>query len=220
MKQRVGIVITSLFALTFLLCSCNSSFTPKPRGYYQIPFPEKKYQLFNQPGYPYTFEYPVYAQVTKDSTYFGKKTENDWWINIDFPQFAGRIYVSYNIIGGKASFQVKAPDGTYRDSLGTNTLDKLINGSYTLTYKHATKADGIKDSIFRTANGVSGTFFNVGGNAATANQFFVTDSLHHFLRGALYFDATPNEDSLSIVNNFLLQDMKHLINTFQWKQPK
>jgi len=57
----------------------------------------------------------------------------------------------------------------------------------------------------------------VGGNAATGKQFFVTDTAKHFLRGALYFDATPNEDSLNIVYDFLQQDMQHLINTVKWK---
>jgi gliding motility-associated lipoprotein GldD len=63
-------------------------------------------------------------------------------------------------------------------------------------------------------------FFRVGGNVATANQFFVTDSANHFLRGALYFDATPNEDSLGVVNKFLIDDVLHLINTFKWKDKK
>jgi hypothetical protein len=53
---------------------------------------------------------------------------------------------------------------------------------------------------------------------ATAHQFFLTDSTKHFLRGALYFDATPNEDSLRPVNAFLQAEMKHLIQTFRWKQ--
>jgi hypothetical protein len=52
---------------------------------------------------------------------------------------------------------------------------------------------------------------------ATAHQFFVTDSVRHFLRGALYFDATPNADSLGIVNDFLLTDLKHMVNTLQWR---
>jgi gliding motility-associated lipoprotein GldD len=86
-----------------------------------------------------------------------------------------------------------------------------------MTYKHSTRATEIVDSPIRTASGVSGVFFSVGGNAATAKQFFVTDSVKHFLRGALYFDASPNEDSLGVVNNFLQDDMKHLINTFRWK---
>jgi gliding motility-associated lipoprotein GldD len=63
-------------------------------------------------------------------------------------------------------------------------------------------------------------FFRVGGNVATANQFFVTDSSKHFLRGALYFDATPNEDSLGIVSRFLIDDVLHMINTFKWKNGK
>jgi len=56
-----------LFALPvfFLLISCNSSFTPKPPGYFKISFPQKKYTVFNESTYPYSFEYPVYARVTK-----------------------------------------------------------------------------------------------------------------------------------------------------------
>jgi gliding motility-associated lipoprotein GldD len=69
----------------------------------------------------------------------------------------------------------------------------------------------------RTPNGISGIFFTVEGNAATAQQFFVTDSTEHFLRGALYFNVTPNADSLSVVNDFLGADMKHLINSLKWK---
>jgi gliding motility-associated lipoprotein GldD len=68
-----------------------------------------------------------------------------------------------------------------------------------------------------TPNNISGIFFHLTGNVATANQFFLSDTLHHFLRGALYFDATPNEDSLGPVNAFLKEDMFHLINTLKWK---
>ena len=70
----------------------------------------------------------------------------------------------------------------------------------------------------RTPMGLTGMFFRVGGNAATALQFYVTDSVKHFLRGSLYFGATPNEDSLSVVNDFVQEDMKHLINTLRWKK--
>ena len=190
----------ALALLVFLtaLPSCNSDYTPKPRGYFQIHFPKKQYQSFNQPGYPYSFEYPVYANVVKDSSFFGEATENPWWININFPQFNGRIYVSYK-------------------EIGKNKFDKLIKDAFTMTNKHTTKAYSIDDSLVATPNNVHGMFFKVGGDVATANQFFLTDSTKHFLRGALYFDATPNEDSLSIVNRFLIEDVRHLINTFKWK---
>lgn len=193
------ILFTCAVVFIFLLQSCNSSFTPKPKGYYKIYFPEKKYQLFDQPGYPYSFEYPKYAQVVKDSTFFGETTENPWWINVEFPEFKGRIYISYKAIG-------------------KNRFDTLVKHAFVLTGKHAAKAYSIDDSLMVTPNGINGMFFAVGGDVATANQFYLTDSSRHFLRGAMYFDATPNADSLGIVNRFILQDMKHLINTFRWKQ--
>ena len=94
---------------------------------------------------------------------------------------------------------------------------QLVDDAYKMTYKHSSKATEINDSVMLTPNGLSGIWFKVGGNAATGRQFFVTDSTHHFLRGALYFDGTPNEDSLNVVYEFLQEDMKHLINTLRWK---
>ncbi|HKP32105.1 MAG TPA: hypothetical protein VJT83_05240 [Chitinophagaceae bacterium] len=188
-----------IFGLVVLIvCGCNSDYVPKPRGYYKIDFPQHQYRVFDQPGYPYKFEYPVYATVVKDSTFFEDKPVNDYWINVDFPRFNGKFYISYL-------------------DIGQSTFDKLKEDAYKMTYKHTVKASSIRDSVFVSPNGITGVFFYVGGNAATGRQFFLSDSVRHFLRGALYFDTTPNDDSLSIVNNFLEQDMRHLINTFQWK---
>ena len=191
-------ILSFLIGLTMVCSSCNSGYTIKQTGYYRIDFPRHEYRIFDKPEYPYTFEYPVYGTVVQDTSFFEDRPENPFWVNIDFPQFKGKIYISYK--------EVKK-----------NDFNKLINDAFNLTYKHSTKATGILDSLMITPKGVSGVFFKVGGNAATANQFFVTDSVNHFLRGALYFDATPNEDSLGIVNDFLEVDMKHLINTLQWR---
>jgi len=184
-------------AVYLLVISCNSVYTPKPRGYFKIAFPEHQYRSFNEPGFPYSFEYPVYANVVKDTSFFEAKPENPYWINIDFPQFHAKMYISYK-------------------QIASNNFDKLREDAYKLTFKHTAKATSIEDSIMKTPLGVSGVFFDVGGNAATAKQFFVSDSVKHFLRGALYFDSTPNEDSLSIVNRFLEEDMRHLINSLRW----
>jgi gliding motility-associated lipoprotein GldD len=178
--------------------SCDSSYTPKPTGYFKISFPPHVYQRFDEKNFPYTFEYPVYARIIHDTSFFEAKPENPYWINIDFPQFNARLYVSYK-------------------EIGPNSFDKLKDDAFKMTFKHSYKASSIEDSVIKTPLGISGIFFNVGGNAATAKQFYVTDSVKHFLRGALYFDTTPNEDSLGIVNNFLQEDMRHIINTLQWK---
>jgi gliding motility-associated lipoprotein GldD len=184
--------------LIVVISSCNSDYTIRQKGYFRIDLPEHKYVTFDKPGYPYSFEYPVYANIVQDSTFFETEPENPFWINIDFPSLNGKIYMSYK-------------------DVKKNQFDKLVDDAFKLTYKHSTKATGIKDSLMHTPNGVTGIFFKVSGNAATARQFFVTDSTSHFLRGALYFDSTPNADSLGIVNDFLEVDMRHLINTLRWK---
>lgn len=206
------LIICGLFST-----SCNSPYVSKKRGYFNIELPQRKYQVFDEPGFPYSFEYPVYAKIVQDTTYFDNNPENTYWRNIDFPQFHGRIFLSYKVIGGKALYKIKQANGIYKDSMSTNVFDKMVNDAFTLTNKNDAIATSIKDSLIITPNGISGIFFKVGGNAATAKQFFLTDSLHNFIRGALYFDVTPNVDSLKPVQDFLQVDMDHIINTFKWK---
>ncbi|MEO5908594.1 MAG: hypothetical protein ABIR50_04935 [Ginsengibacter sp.] len=208
-------LIYFLFALCII--SCNSNYTSKKEGYFKIDFPKKVYTTFNDPTFPYSFEYPVYARIAKDSSYFNDGAKNPFSINIVFPTFNGTIFISYKNIGGTSVYKVKNPDGSYRDSTGKNSFEKMVNDSYNLTYKNDIKAYSIEDSVMHTPNNITGVFFKLSGNVATAKQFFLSDTLYHFLRGALYFDATPNEDSLRPVNAFLQEDMKHLINTLKWK---
>ena len=170
-------------------------------------------------GFPYSFEYPVYATIVKDSTFFDTNPENPYWINVDFPLFHSRIFLSYKSVGGKALYKIKQPNGTYKDSLGTNEFDRMVNDAFTLTNKNNVVSNSINDSLISTPNGIHGVFFKVGGNAATAKQFFLSDTVKNFLRGALYFDVTPNADSLKPVQDFLQADMDHMINTFRWKTP-
>lgn len=192
--------ILSLF-LPVLLIACGDASldVQKPRGYFKIDFPEKKYQQFDRPGFPYTFEYPAYGNIIQDTLFFDEKAENPYWLNIDFPQFGARVHLSYK-------------------DVRTHNFDSLVNDAFTMSYKqHTYKASAIESQRFETPNSVSGIYFTLKGNAATSNQFFATDTVQHFLRGALYFSATPNADSLQPVNNFLKQDVQHLIETLRWR---
>lgn len=191
--------IIPILLVAISIIACSSDYTPRPRGYFKIDFPEKKYTSFSQHGYPFSFEYPVYGKIVKDSLFFDQQPENPYWINIDFPEFNGRVHLSYK-------------------EIGKNKFDSLVNDAFTMAYKqHTTMASAINPEPFTTANGDGGYYFTLKGNAATSNQFFVTDSVEHFLRGALYFAATPNADSLQPVNEFLRKDVQHLINTLRWK---
>jgi gliding motility-associated lipoprotein GldD len=214
-KQAYSIL---LITYSILLISCNSPYVSKRKGYYKIDLPKRSYVKFDRPGFPYSFEYPAYANIIQDTTYFDASPENPYWINIDFPTLNGRVFLSYKIVGGKADYKVKQANGMYKDSVGINTFDNMVNDAFNLTNKNNVISNSIKDSLIYTPNGVSGIFFKVGGNAATAKQFFLSDTTKNFIRGALYFDTTPNADSLKPVQDFLQVDLDHLINTFQWKK--
>jgi gliding motility-associated lipoprotein GldD len=189
-----------LFSLLGLFQSCNEeTYIPKPRGYFKIDFPQKEYILFSKQDYPYQFEFPKYALVEKDSLFFDQKTENPWWINVTIKSLNATIYMSYKEISSKS------------------TLINLLNDSYTMSHYHSKKANYINEKdAFHTVNNVHGLYYDVGGNAASALQFYATDSFNHFIRGALYFNSPPNVDSLKPINDFLRKDVEHLINTLKW----
>jgi gliding motility-associated lipoprotein GldD len=214
MMQKIRTYSFSIFLISILIlfASCNSGFTPKPKGYFRIDLPERSYQLFDEAGFPYGFEYPAYATISKEVDTTGI---NPYWINIDFKDFNGRIYLSYKSVSGRSIYKIKEGVG-YRDSAVVNSFENLREEAFKMTYKHTVKASGIVDSFFSTPAG-SGIYFYVAGEAATSKQFFISDSSRHFLRGALYFDAAPNEDSLSVVSHFLEEDMRHLLKTLRWK---
>lgn len=206
-----------LLSLAFF--SCNEPYTSKKKGYFRIDFPEHRYRPFDRPGFPYAFEYPEYAAMVQDSTYFDSSPENPFWINVDLRRFNAKVFLSYKQIGGLAKYKVKGADGNYHDSTGINHFDNLVNDAFTLTSKNEFIASSIRDSLFVNPQGVTGIMFRVGGNAATSLQFFMSDTTRHFLRGALYFESSPNADSLRPVVDFLEKDIRHLINSFRWKNP-
>lgn len=185
--------------LTVFAVACGEDeYMPKPKGYFKIDFPERKYQSFHEPGYPYSFDYPVYATIIKDTTFFDQKAENPWWINIDFKSLGGKLYLSYKEINQ------------------SHSLAQLLEDSYRMSHFHTKKADYINEPEFHTPNDVHGLYYDVGGNAASAFQFYATDSIKHFIRGALYFDVTPNADSLKPINQFLREDIVHIVNSLKW----
>src|ERR1700757_4447980 len=139
--------ITCVLAGCILVFSCNSPYVSKKRGYFKIDFPKRKYVSFDSAGFPYSFEFPAYAKIIQDTTYFDETPENPYWINISFPQFNGEIFLSYKIIGGKAYYKVKDSKGVYHDSTGINKFDKLIDDAFNLTSKNDVVSTSIHDSL-------------------------------------------------------------------------
>lgn len=189
-------VIFAFAVLTLLATSCNNDYTPKPRGYFRIGLPPKEYRMLDT-IFPYAFEIPTYARVTNDPL---SPAEHNW-INIEMPEFRGRIHISYKPVNQQ------------------NKLTTLTEDARTLALKHMAKSSGIAQiAIASPERKVYGLVYEIKGQgAASPYQFYLTDSTRHFLRGSLYFDAVPNNDSLAPVIEFVKQDIRHLIETSRWK---
>ena len=188
-------LVPFLVTLLVIIASCNNDYSPKPRGYYRIDFPEREYRLFDS-TFPYTFEYPVYAHIVPDTS----RMAEPYWINITYDGFNAQLHISYKHIH-------------------KNLVDYLED-SRTLVNKHIPKASAISQREYLDpANHVFGLTYEIKGTeAASPYQFYLTDSTENFVRGALYFDLVPNNDSLSPVIDFLEKDLQHMITTFRWKK--
>jgi gliding motility-associated lipoprotein GldD len=188
-----------------LLASFNACrppvLVPKPQGYFKIDTPARhEYRRFDRPGFPYTFEYPVYSTISDDTVFQGKGEHNPYWINIHFDGLGGEINLTYKTISAEHPFMT------------------LVQESDKMSFYHDKKADNIEPYVFRFPDkNVSGILYTVFGNAATRYQFTATDTVKHFIRGALYFNVTPNADSLKPATDFLEQDIHHMLETLQWR---
>ena len=194
--DKIFFIAVAFFILGFT--ACNSRYTPKATGYPALTLPQKVYLTSAVREMPYTFDIPSYAIVDKNVAYMGVDQQKTGWINLQFPTLNATLYISYNAIQ-------------------KNQLDILVRDAYNFANNHSNKASFIEDSAFENPIGLQGVFFHLGGDVASPYQFFITDSSRHFLRGALYFDTTPNADSLAPVIDFLYQDLKQLVHTFHWK---
>jgi len=188
--------ISLLFGLLFIFNSCRKEYTPRPRGYFRISFPAKSYKSLQMPV-PYNFQIPVYSFPGSDSLNL-KQLD---WVTIEVPANHAQIHLSYKTIN--------------------KNLGEYIEESRSLAYKHSQKASSIEEQTFMNpSKKVFGTIYNIKGNAASPMQFYLTDSITHFLRGSLYIKEIPNIDSLQPVIEFLNQDVMRLIETTEWKAPK
>lgn len=184
------------FSFLFAACEPDVVFTPRPRGYFRIDMPEKKYVLYDD-SIPYSLEIPEYSQMFHSSAPNAPET----WRDLYFGGFKATLYLSYHEITSDSLFA------------------QLINQSWELTEAHHEMSQAMKDSmILRPDDRVFGTVIELGGNAASLLQFYLTDSVHNFIRGSLYFYAAPNKDSLQPVLKYIKDDVMHIVATLKWKE--
>ena len=185
-----------LFLLIFVI-SCGEAPTPKPSAYLRLSYPEASYDETNL-DVPFTF------QKNKLATQVGVKKmvgQGNYGVNIQYSNLKGTIFLTYKNI-----------------SDDSENLLEFIKDAQNFTQKHTIKADEIVEQVYiNEERKVYGMFYEVGGNAASQSQFYVTDSVKHFLTGSLYFYAKPNYDSILPAAKYLEKDIKQIMESVSWK---
>lgn len=190
-----SMLLSMAAATTLLFSGCEPDYVPKPRGMMHIDLPNPTYVAAQTEQCPFRFELSGHAAIIRET----RHADQPCWFNIEYPSFKAKIHISYSPVQGN--------------------LPKLLDDMHALTSKHLSKATGISEHLIDLPlQDTYGMRFDIAGaSAASPIQFYLTDSTHHFLRAALYFNAVPNNDSLAPVIQFISGDIDHLIRTFSWK---
>jgi len=190
--MKNGILVILLF-----LVSCQEDFVPKPKAQLRLTYPEAVYKNY-QKELPFSMDINTLSESVKVKTLPSDK--NSKAINIEYPKLKGTIYL------------------TYKPVQSDSILNKYFMDAQNFTQEHTLKADEIVEQVYINKNRkVYGMFYEVGGNAASQSQFYVTDSINHFLTGSLYFYAKPNYDSILPAAHYLKKDIRQIMESVNWK---
>ncbi len=197
MQKLILILATTLF---FLSCKDEKIYLPKPRIYPKVVYPAKEYKKLTLDNCPFEMEVPVYFKPNNDIKKNQAEEQYKCWYDLYCEELNSYIHLSY------ISFDDR------------KTFDKLIADAFEMADKHNIKASYREELKIENAEAnVHGLLFEIDGPVATPLQFYMTDSLQHFIRGSLYFNAGVNRDSIAPVFDFLKVDMGKMIETFNWK---
>jgi len=177
----------TVFCLSFFF-SCTENVVPKPQGYLRLEYPIARYTTFES-DCPFSFGINTLTQI---------KNKNNCSFNIEYSTMKATIYLSYKPIN--------------------NNLENLLKDAQKLTYQHTKKAETIYEQPFENIeNKVYGMLYRVGGEAASDTQFYLTDSIKNFIIGSVYFKVKPNSDSILPASEYIKNDVRLLIESFDWK---
>lgn len=189
---------TFLIIGVLILVSCGDDYVPKPKAYLRLDYPRATY-VEAKLDVPFTFETNMLA--TKVDSRSVDATTKSYGLNLEYPTLKGTIFLTYKAIGDDKK-----------------NLAIFLRDARKFTEKHMAKADEIPEYPYvNIERKVYGSFVEVKGDVASPAQFYVTDSVNHFLTGSLYFYAKPNYDSILPAADYLQKDIKHIMETIEWK---
>ncbi|MDC8002715.1 gliding motility lipoprotein GldD [Aureisphaera galaxeae] len=185
-------LLGGFLAIVLLLCfaACGDEVIVKPASKLRLDYDLAKYDSVSTKC-PYSFEKNHLSRLVK---------KRGCGINLEYPHMRATVYLTYQPVQ-------------------KDNLKKLLQDAQKLTYDHTVKANEIfEQPRVDSINKVYGMFYMINGDAATQSQFYVTDSLNHFVTGSLYFESKPNFDSIYPAVVYLRDDIRRIMETISWEE--
>jgi gliding motility-associated lipoprotein GldD len=187
-KSLHRLSVISLCIVLLSLTACKDPF-PRQKGYLRIDLEKSKYIDFKQCAF----------QSKISSIAILKEIPNkDCWFKFSYPDLKADIHFSYVKI-----------DNNFAD---------LVNSVHEIKDRHNQVASYIPEEAISNKDGsANGIQFKIQGKrAASPLNFYLTDSVNHFVTTSLYFNHSPNNDSIQPLIEHIFEDIDTLVYNWKW----
>jgi len=177
--------------LFLIACSgCGENY-PKPKGLLRIDETANFKKITE-------ISFAEFEVISGSDVKPAKEQGKELWLNIIYPDYHVQLY------------------GTYC-RITKNNLTSVTDDFYKLLYRNMMDEEFDYSLFEDEKKSVFAHLFVSNAAVASPVQFFITDSAHHFFRGAVYFtDSLPREMRVPYTD-FMVEETAHLLETFNWK---
>ncbi len=180
---------TLLIVIIGLMSSCTNKAVKSSGPVWNLPVPS---YTESPDTLPFRFllsdQARFYARHTKEGEYF---------CDVKYPSLNAQLYCTWH-------------------SIRPDRFPLMAEESHKLAYQHSAVATAIREKAYSNDSvRVYGILYEIEGNVATPLQIALTDSNTYFFNASLYFDMTPNTDSIAPLLDYIRKDVVQLMESFR-----
>lgn len=198
--MKIKVCIFGILILMACSQKDDDSVSPKPRMYPRIDFPEHHFITLDKTrDCGFSFRRSIHSEVVERDRFFDEQLDNNCWFDLNYPIFNATVHFTYHSIQESKDYA------------------SLASESFRMAYEHSSMASAIEEIPVIKEGVEQGMVFRLRGPVASPYQFYLTDTVQHFLRGSLYFNSHPNPDSIAPLLEHLSVDMDSLVQSIHWE---
>jgi len=183
----MGAYAVMLLLIVILAVDCSHS---KKKPAPEMKLPEPVYTMT-------TDSIPFRFAVSNQAVFSARKNKDgEYFCDVKYPELNAQLYCTWH-------------------SISSEQLPIMLEESHRLAFQHTAMATDIRRKEYSNDFArVFGTLYEIDGDVATPIQLALTDSTSYFFNASLYFNFTPNADSIAPVLAYIRKDIVELMETF------